>query len=59
MDRGYILAAEHAQEIFEDLDAACGVIFERLKVGRYAPLRREVVRVGSRCSLASSIIFSR
>jgi hypothetical protein len=56
MDRGYILAAEHAQEIF---DAACGVIFERLKVGRYAPLRREVVRVGSRCSLASSIIFSR
>jgi len=40
MDRGYILAAGHAQEIFEDLDAACGVIFERLKVGRHAPLRR-------------------
>src|SRR5436190_1302846 len=31
-----------AQEIFEDvrLDAACGVRFERLKVGRHALLRR-------------------
>jgi ABC-type cobalamin transport system ATPase subunit len=42
MDRGGILAAGHAQEIFEDvrLDAACGARFERLKVGRHALLRR-------------------
>jgi hypothetical protein len=38
MDRGCIVAVGHAQEIFEDvrLDAAFGVRFERLKVGRHA-----------------------
>ena len=41
MDRGCIVAAGYAQEIFKDvrLDAACGVRFERL-VGRHALLRR-------------------
>jgi hypothetical protein len=40
MDRGCILAAGHAQEIFEDVRLdACGVRFERLKVGRHALLR--------------------
>jgi ABC-type cobalamin transport system ATPase subunit len=41
MDLGCIVAAGHAQEIFEDvrLDAAFGVRFERLKVGRQALLR--------------------
>jgi hypothetical protein len=42
MDRCCIVAAGHAQEIFEDvrLDAACGVRFERLKVGCHTLLRR-------------------
>ena len=59
MDRGCILAAGHAQEIFEDvrLDAACGV---SAKSGTSrAAAARLVVRVGGRCSLASSIIYSR
>jgi hypothetical protein len=62
MDRGCIVAAGHAQEIFEDvrLDAAFGVRFERLKVGRpRAAAARLFVRVGGRCSLASSIVYSR
>jgi hypothetical protein len=41
MDLGCIVAAGHAQEIFEDVrfDAAFGVRFQRLKVGRQALLR--------------------
>jgi len=59
MDRGCIVAAGHAQEIFEDvrLDAAFGVRFER-RTPRAAAARL-FVRVGGRCSLASSIVYSR
>jgi iron complex transport system ATP-binding protein len=41
MDRGCIVAAGHAQDIFDDvcLDAAFGAKFERLKAGRYSLLR--------------------
>jgi iron complex transport system ATP-binding protein len=41
MDRGRIVAAGHAQDIFDDarLDAAFGVRFERLKMGHYSLLR--------------------
>jgi hypothetical protein len=37
MHRGCIVAAGHAQEIFEDvrLDAACGVRFEHRRVGSH------------------------
>jgi ABC-type cobalamin/Fe3+-siderophores transport system ATPase subunit len=41
MDRGRIVAAGHAQDIFDDrcLDAAFGVRFERLKAGHHSLLR--------------------
>jgi iron complex transport system ATP-binding protein len=41
MDRGRIVAAGHAHDIFDDarLDAAFGVRFERLKMGHYSLLR--------------------
>jgi iron complex transport system ATP-binding protein len=41
MDRGSIAATGHARDIFDDarLDAAFGVRFERLKMGRYFLLR--------------------
>jgi iron complex transport system ATP-binding protein len=41
MDRGRIVAAGHAHDIFDDdrLDAAFGVRFERLRMGHYSLLR--------------------
>jgi ABC-type hemin transport system ATPase subunit len=41
MDRGRIVAAGHAHDIFDDarLDAAFSVSFERLRMGRYFLLR--------------------
>jgi ABC-type cobalamin transport system ATPase subunit len=41
MGRGRIVAAGHAQDIFDDdrLDAAFGIRFERLKNGHYSLLR--------------------
>jgi len=41
MDRGGIVATGHARDIFDDvrLDAAFGVRFERLRMGRYSLLR--------------------